>query len=349
MQHVPFSRANIYARDDHSCQYCGDALRRRRADLRSRRAGGAGRPQGLGEHRHLLHHVQSPEGRPDAGAGGHAPDPARRGVPTRRPRSASRSVSATRRRAGATTSTGTSNSTTRSRMLGTRDCAVVLRSPRCGPFRAASSRSPAIDLPLGPAGPPRVCRWATCLRACSPRRRTRLRLTVPPEHRGRLVAVRDRPERSRSATCMVARPVATGLHQVDSPAFDGLGRLYVTQSGSRGVKVPVPLFRVRADGGTRADRRRSAESHVDGARAGWRAVRLEPVRRPGLPADHRRPRRDVRRRAGRADRAGVRARRRAVRRRSVGFDLPRLARSARRDVRLAAGERGGVSPRVRAR
>ena len=24
--YVPFSRANIYARDDHSCQYCGDAF-----------------------------------------------------------------------------------------------------------------------------------------------------------------------------------------------------------------------------------------------------------------------------------------------------------------------------------
>jgi 5-methylcytosine-specific restriction endonuclease McrA len=24
--YVPFSRANIYARDDHKCQYCGDAL-----------------------------------------------------------------------------------------------------------------------------------------------------------------------------------------------------------------------------------------------------------------------------------------------------------------------------------
>jgi 5-methylcytosine-specific restriction endonuclease McrA len=24
LQYVPFSRANIYARDDHSCQYCGD-------------------------------------------------------------------------------------------------------------------------------------------------------------------------------------------------------------------------------------------------------------------------------------------------------------------------------------
>jgi len=26
VEYVPFSRANIYARDNHSCQYCGDAL-----------------------------------------------------------------------------------------------------------------------------------------------------------------------------------------------------------------------------------------------------------------------------------------------------------------------------------
>ena len=75
VEYVPFSRANIYARDNHACQYCGLGFSNRRADLRSRRAGGTGRPQGLGEHRHLLHPVQSPEGRADAGAGRDASDP----------------------------------------------------------------------------------------------------------------------------------------------------------------------------------------------------------------------------------------------------------------------------------
>ena len=72
--YVPFSRANIYARDDHRCQYCGEVLSHERADVRPCRAGRAGRPQGLGEHRHLLHHLQPPEGRTHAGRGGHAPD-----------------------------------------------------------------------------------------------------------------------------------------------------------------------------------------------------------------------------------------------------------------------------------
>jgi sugar lactone lactonase YvrE len=46
----------------------------------------------------------------------------------------------------------------------------------------------------------------------------------------------------------VGRTFATGLHQVDNPVFDGLGRLYVTHSGGRGVKVPVSIYRVAADG-----------------------------------------------------------------------------------------------------
>ena len=42
--------------------------------------------------------------------------------------------------------------------------------------------------------------------------------------------------------------VATGLHQVDNPAFDDEGSLYLTYSGARGELSPVSLFRVRRDG-----------------------------------------------------------------------------------------------------
>ena len=65
--YVPFSRANIYARDNHTCQYCQRGFSDRRADLRPRRAGGARRTQGLGEHRHLLCQLQPEEGRTHAG------------------------------------------------------------------------------------------------------------------------------------------------------------------------------------------------------------------------------------------------------------------------------------------
>ena len=53
---------------------------------------------------------------------------------------------------------------------------------------------------------------------------------------------------ARSARSKSRRTLTTGLHQVDSPAFDGLGRLYVTQSGGPGAKVSVPLYRVSHDG-----------------------------------------------------------------------------------------------------
>ena len=46
----------------------------------------------------------------------------------------------------------------------------------------------------------------------------------------------------------IARVFATDVHQVDSPVFDRDGRLYVTQSGGRDNKVPVPMFRLSRDG-----------------------------------------------------------------------------------------------------
>ncbi len=46
----------------------------------------------------------------------------------------------------------------------------------------------------------------------------------------------------------VGAPIATGLHQVDNPAFDQEGNLYVTFSGSRGQETPVSIYVVRRDG-----------------------------------------------------------------------------------------------------
>jgi sugar lactone lactonase YvrE len=45
--------------------------------------------------------------------------------------------------------------------------------------------------------------------------------------------------------------LATGLHQVDNPAIDRQGRVYVTYSGSRGQQAPVSIFRVAQPGGPR--------------------------------------------------------------------------------------------------
>ena len=51
-----------------------------------------------------------------------------------------------------------------------------------------------------------------------------------------------------TASVEIAACCATGLHQVDSPVFDRDGNLYVTYSGTRGLHVPVSIFRVRPNG-----------------------------------------------------------------------------------------------------
>lgn len=50
--------------------------------------------------------------------------------------------------------------------------------------------------------------------------------------------------------CMVdvGVPMAAGLHQVDNPAFDAFGNLFVTYSGSRGQQVPISIFKVTPAG-----------------------------------------------------------------------------------------------------
>lgn len=60
------------------------------------------------------------------------------------------------------------------------------------------------------------------------------------------VSVGDAP--GTAAFIDVGRPVATGLHQVDSPVVDGDGTLFATYSGTRGERSPVSVFRIRADG-----------------------------------------------------------------------------------------------------
>ncbi len=60
------------------------------------------------------------------------------------------------------------------------------------------------------------------------------------------VRIEDAP--GETAYVEIGAPLATGLHQVDSPAFDADGNLYVTFSGSRGQQGPVAIFLVRPDG-----------------------------------------------------------------------------------------------------
>lgn len=54
------------------------------------------------------------------------------------------------------------------------------------------------------------------------------------------------------ADLLVGVPIATGIHQVDSPAIDATGCVYLTNSGPRGQRVLVSVSRV-PPGGVRED------------------------------------------------------------------------------------------------
>jgi hypothetical protein len=75
----------------------------------------------------------------------------------------------------------------------------------------------------------------------------RLVFVVPGGVEGRApIALGD--ARETIGVVEVGRRVATGLHQVDGPAFDAVGNLYATVSGTRGQRVPVSIFKVTPDG-----------------------------------------------------------------------------------------------------
>ncbi len=71
---------------------------------------------------------------------------------------------------------------------------------------------------------------------------------VPSGLEGGTTPVRLEGVPGETAYIEMAAPLATGLHLVDSPAFDPHGNLYVTFSGSRGQQAPISLFVVRHNG-----------------------------------------------------------------------------------------------------
>ncbi len=98
----------------------------------------------------------------------------------------------------------------------------------------------------GPA-PPQVLVGGTPARLAVFSSRTLVAL-VPPDLEGGRTPVRIEGVPGETAFVSIGRPVATGLHQVDSPVFDRSGRLYVTYSGTRGQTAPVSLFTATPDG-----------------------------------------------------------------------------------------------------
>jgi sugar lactone lactonase YvrE len=79
-----------------------------------------------------------------------------------------------------------------------------------------------------------------------------IRVIVPPGGAGGSSIVRLDELPGETAQIVVGRVFATDVHQVDSPAFDRLGRLVVTHSGGRDTKMPVPLYRIGQDGAREA-------------------------------------------------------------------------------------------------
>lgn len=105
-----------------------------------------------------------------------------------------------------------------------------------GPFGVAHEAIPTVRLGAVAA---RV-QWAA---------RTRIGLIVPPLDGGD-VPIRVEEVPGETAYLHVGTLIATGVHQVDSPAVDGEGAVYLTYSGRRGQQAPVSVYRV-APGGPR--------------------------------------------------------------------------------------------------
>lgn len=76
---------------------------------------------------------------------------------------------------------------------------------------------------------------------------TRLAFTVPEGVEG-LVPVRVEGLSGASVFLETGRVVASGIHQVDSPAVAADGTIYLTYSGGRGQQAPVSIYRVPKDG-----------------------------------------------------------------------------------------------------
>jgi sugar lactone lactonase YvrE len=77
---------------------------------------------------------------------------------------------------------------------------------------------------------------------------TRVAVVVPDDLPGGPTAVKLRWAPGATFYAEVGRVAATGVHMVDSPAWDAAGRLYLTCSGARGQESAVSVYRVSVDG-----------------------------------------------------------------------------------------------------
>jgi sugar lactone lactonase YvrE len=104
-----------------------------------------------------------------------------------------------------------------------------------------------IHLPVPADGPPHVLIGSRDAHVVSASHSS-LAVVVPEDAETGRAALRIDELPGETIYVEVARQYATGVHQVDSPAFGADGLLYCTMSGSRGTKSEVPLYRIGGDG-----------------------------------------------------------------------------------------------------
>src|SRR5258708_20280964 len=75
----------------------------------------------------------------------------------------------------------------------------------------------------------------------------RLVARVPEGANGGVVRVVASEHESQPFPIAVGMQIADNLHPVASPAVDMDGNIYVTFSGPRGQRVPVPLYKITAN------------------------------------------------------------------------------------------------------
>ena len=104
-----------------------------------------------------------------------------------------------------------------------------------------------IHLPRPISGPPHLLVGAADARVVAASSKS-ISFVVPPDAEGGTTAVRIDELPGETVYLELGRVVASGVNQVDSPAFGADGRLYCTMSGGRSTKAAVPLYRIGMDG-----------------------------------------------------------------------------------------------------
>src|ERR1700761_2096329 len=79
-------------------------------------------------------------------------------------------------------------------------------------------------------------------------RSNKLVIKVPEEAQTGKLEIRQNGQTSNTVEVKVARLISGNLHPVGNPAVDAEGNIYSTDSGPRGQKTPVSVYRITPAG-----------------------------------------------------------------------------------------------------